>query len=312
MWKLFFKGFGIGAASIVPGLSGGTIALILGIYTRLIGIAGNIDHRTLAGLMRLVVRGRFARAFEYAVQTWQLHFVVPIGAGVLVAIFSTASLINFAVLNYRGFVFSFFFGLVLVSIYYPLKRAGRIRFKEVLVFFLAGAMILLAQLSPLWSDMQGFRDIGDLRFFLGGAVAMATMLLPGFSGSFMLVVMGVYFEILAAVAGMDLKIISLVGMGCVFGLISLAKVINFLLKNYYTTTMSFLAGLMFGSLAALWPFQKQVEINEDKVVTAGYALPESLAQGWPYFVCFLAGAGLVAVFILMDLTTGRHNRDETE
>ncbi|WP_045215638.1 DUF368 domain-containing protein [Desulfonatronovibrio magnus] len=311
MWKLFLKGFGIGAASIVPGLSGGTIALIMGIYARLIGIAGNIDHRTLAGFVRLAGRGHFGRAFEYAVQTWQLHFLIPIGAGALVAIFSTASLINFAISNYRGFVYSFFFGLVLVSIYYPLKRAGNIRFKEVLVFCLACALILLAQLSPLWSDLQGFSNIGALRFFLGGAVAMATMLLPGFSGSFMLVVMGVYFEILTAVASMDLKVISLVALGCVFGLISLAKVIRFLLTNFYSTTMCFLAGLMFGSLSALWPFQKEVQINEDKLITAGYILPESLAQGWPYFLCFVTGAGLVFLFILMDIKTGRHKKDVT-
>lgn len=302
---LFCKGFGIGAASIVPGLSGGTIALVLGIYTQLIVIASRIDHKTIIPLLRLIFKKQFRLALDYSVQTWQLHFLIPIGLGILAAIFSTASLISFAIVNYREFAFSFFFGLVLTSIYYPLKRLSRIGFKELAFFIFAASLILFVQLSPLWADLQGLSQMGLLRFFLGGAVAMATMILPGFSGSFMLVVMGVYFDIIAAVAALDIRVISIVALGCLAGLISLAKLIHFLLDNYYNITMSFLAGLMLGSLLALWPFQKQVVLNDRTAVTVGYHLPETLAHGWPYLVCFLAGVFLVSLFIFLDSRVSR-------
>ncbi len=303
--KLFFKGFGIGAASIVPGLSGGTIALVLGIYSRLIGIASRIDHKTALSFLHLIVKKRFAAAKDYAVQTWQLHYLLPVGAGILAAVFSTASLISFTIINYQQYAFSFFFGLVLASVYYPLKRIDGIRGREIVFFILATTMILFVQLSPLWGDVQVFSDTGLVRFFLGGAVAMATMILPGFSGSFMLVIMGVYFEIVAAVADMDLKIISVFALGCLAGLISLAKLIHFLLVKYHSITMSFLAGLMFGSLPALWPFQKKAVLNDQTVIAVSYHLPESLAHGWPYLLCFSAGMALVSLFIFMDLKLGR-------
>ncbi len=297
---LFCKGFGIGAASIVPGLSGGTIALVLGVYTQLIVIASRIDHKTITTLFRMIFQKQFRQAADYAVQTWQLTFLIPTGLGILAAIFSTASLISFTIVNYREYAFSFFFGLVLTSIYYPLKRVNKVGFRELSFFILAASLILIVQLSPLWGDLQGLSQTSLLRFFLGGAVAMATMILPGFSGSFMLVVMGVYFDIVAAVAALNLKVISIFALGCLAGLISLAKLIHYLLDNYHSITMTFLAGLMFGSLLAIWPFQKQVVIDERATITVGYQLPESLAHGWPYLICFLAGSLIVSIFIIID------------
>jgi putative membrane protein len=235
----------MGGADIIPGVSGGTMALIVGIYERLIH-----SIRSLAAAAVYLLRGRRVDAgTRFREVEWWL--VLPLGAGVLTALVLGARFIPPLLERYPEGSRAIFFGLILGSLAIPWRRMREVRPVHYAVAAGAGlAAFLLVGLPP--------REIADpplIAVFFAAAVAICAMILPGVSGSFLLYVMGIYAATLAALNARDLAYIAVFGTGAVIGLAAFSKVIDHLLRHRHDVTMAALVGLMAGSLRALWPWQ---------------------------------------------------------
>jgi putative membrane protein len=241
----YLQGLLMGGADIIPGVSGGTMALIVGIYERLIH-----SIRSLAGAAVYLLRGRRTDAGERfrAVHWW---LVLPLGAGVLTALVVGASLIPPLLERYPEGSRAIFFGLILGSLAIPWRR---IRVVRPVHYAVAGGAALIAFLL-VGLPPREVLDPPLIAVFFAAAIAICAMILPGVSGSFLLYVMGIYAATLTALNGRDLTYIAVFGAGAVIGLGSFSRVIDHLLRHRHDVTMAALVGLMGGSLRALWPWQ---------------------------------------------------------
>ena len=235
----------MGGADIIPGVSGGTMALIVGIYERLIA---SISHGASAvfSLVRLDVAE--ARAHLRAVE-WGL--VVPLGLGVVTALAVGARIIPVLLERYPMHCLGLFFGLVAASIYIPWQRIGR---RSAAIFGVAVAGAVAAFWLTGFPPAAGFTPSLPL-VFACASVAICAMILPGVSGAFLLKVMGVYEATLLAVNARDVSYVLVFVAGAAVGIGLFSKVLNWLLRHYHDVTMAALVGLMAGSLRALWPWQ---------------------------------------------------------
>ncbi len=256
---LFSKGLAMGAADVVPGVSGGTIAFITGIYDELLGSLRRCGPSALAVLVK-----------EGPVPFWKHingQFLLTLFAGVLTSIFSLAQLITWLLATYPIQVWSFFFGLVLVSAWHMGKQTGR-QWSPV------ACLALLVGASLAWAISAGVpvaaHDIGLPVFFFVGALAICAMILPGISGSFILLLLGFYGPVISAVKGFDIPVLAVFAMGCVAGLLSFSHLLSWLLQKARLPTMAFLIGLMLGSLNKLWPWK---EILTTRINSAGEVEP---------------------------------------
>lgn len=240
----FLQGMVIGSANVIPGVSGGTMALIFGIYEEVIAAASHLFSAGLK-LVRLDVAGFKARAQEV---NWKL--VVPMGIGVLAATVSLASIVTVLLDTYPLQCRALFFGLIAGSIVIPWMRAGEMGVREIAVA--VGTAVLFFWLSGLSGEK--IVDPNYLQIFFVGAVAISAMILPGVSGAFLLLVLGLYAPTMAAIESFDLAYIAVFGCGAAVGLGLFAKLLHWLLENAHDLTMAFLVGLMAGSLRGLWPW----------------------------------------------------------
>ena len=238
---LYLKGMAMGAVDVVPGFSGGTVALILGIYDRLL-----VSLAALPQALLLFVRGRIRDAWEACNAT----FLLLVMLGILTSVFTLAKAISYLMAAEPVLLWSFFFGLVLVSVWLVAREVGQWRWPCLLGFAvgLAGA-IWVTTAAP----MQLQAD--PLTLFLAGAIAISAMILPGVSGSFMLVLMGLYPVVLGAVKNLDFAILVVFGAGCLIGMMSFAKLLSWLLSRLRDLTLAFLAGVILGSLGKVWPWK---------------------------------------------------------
>lgn len=235
----------MGSADIVPGVSGGTMALIVGIYERLIH-----SIRSLAGAAVLLLRGRREEAgARWREVDWVL--VLPLGVGVLTALKLGAYVIPPLLERYPEGSRAVFFGLIAASLPIPWRRMVSRRGSHYLLAVAAAvAAFLLVGLPP--------REVADpplVAVFFAAAVAICAMILPGVSGSFLLFVMGIYAATLEAVNAMALGYIGVFALGAIIGLGAFSRLLDHLLHHYHDSTMGALVGLMAGSLRALWPWQ---------------------------------------------------------
>ncbi len=238
------EGVAIGAANVIPGVSGGTMALLFGIYDKLIGVLGDMFRAGL-DLVRLDFAGFRARV---VLVPW--GFVLAIGLGVLLAPIAGAQLIPEALDTWPELSRSLFFGLILGSLPIPLLRVSDRR-AALLAWVALGAAAawFLVGLQPL--------ELGDpslLAYFLAGSVAICAMILPGVSGAFLLLILGMYKPLFEAIDAGNLPVIAVFGLGAGLGLGSFALLLKWLLARYHDATMSLLVGLMAGSLRSLWPW----------------------------------------------------------
>jgi putative membrane protein len=242
------RGFCMGAADVVPGVSGGTIALLLGIYHELVDAINSIDGR----FFRDVISFRWKAAFNDL--PWK--FLLALGIGIGTAILTLAQILRWVLINYPVLIWSFFFGLVAASVIVVMTRAGRITPKMGAFFAIAaiGAYVLLGLTPSQTPETAWF-------LFLSGAIAICAMILPGISGAFILVLLGKYEFVLNAVVTRDIVTILIVGMGAVVGILSFARLLKWLLNRYYNITIAILAGFMLGSLRVLWPWKETVDIE---------------------------------------------------
>ncbi len=296
------RGVLMGGADVIPGVSGGTVALILGIYERLIAAISHLDPTFLS----LVAQ----RKISDASQRIDLRFLVPLGVGILVGIVALGSVMHTLLEDYRQYTMAAFFGMIGASCYLVAKLVGRWRSQEIglLIAGVAFAVWLVSQ--PVFADPPD----ALWYIFLCGAVAICAMILPGISGAFILMILGKYYEITGIIKEVLKLKISLESMtlvvtfacGCLVGLISFAKFLRWLLAKYASQTMAVLCGFMIGSLCKIWPFQIDTtpEIEEFKhKVFKIIALSEISIDGQFAITIGVAIVAAIAVLLLDRLGT---------
>lgn len=239
----FLKGMAMGAADVVPGVSGGTIAFITGIYDTLL----ESIRRVNPSLINIWRRNGFKAAFEHINGT----FLILLLSGILTSIFSFARVITWMLHTHPIPLWSFFFGLIIISIIHMLKQihtwgASRI------VAAVAGAIFAygITVLHPLTLEPT------YLNIVLSGSIAICAMILPGISGSFILLLLGMYGPILGAAKSLDILTLGLFASGCVIGLLTFSHVLSWVLRHYRDIALTFLTGLMIGTLGKIWPWKE--------------------------------------------------------
>ncbi len=266
MIRTYFCGLAMGAADVVPGVSGGTIAFITGIYKELLQAIASVDMQFFKYLFSFKIKQAFAKI--------PFAFLLPLLLGILTAIISFAKVIVFLLANYPLFVWTFFLGLILASAYMLYSELPKKNLQSFVIFVLG--FVFAYFLSGL--ETQVAMPNTPLYIFLAGAIAICAMILPGISGSFLLVILGKYEFILSAIANFDFETIVFFAMGAVCGILAFVRVLNFALKHFYSLTLALLTGVMLGSVKRILLSLPSVEMNIDLVFAAaclvlGLALP---------------------------------------
>lgn len=233
----------MGAADVVPGVSGGTIAFITGIYEELLETISNIN---LQALKKLKAEG--LKSFWRHING---NFLIALFLGIGFSILSFAKLITYLLEHHTILLWSFFFGLIISSIYLVGKTIKKWGFPKIIgLVFGAGLAFYITILPPM-------ENPNALWFvFLSGAIAICAMILPGISGSFILLLLGSYEMILGAIKDMKLAIIGVFAIGCLTGLLSFSKLLNWMFKKYHDLTIAILTGFLIGSLNKIWPWKE--------------------------------------------------------
>ncbi len=249
---LFLKGAAMGVADTVPGVSGGTVAFITGIYEELIQSLAQIGPARLVDLKSHGLRGVW-----YEING---NFLLAVFSGLLIALFSVAELMNWLIVNHQLLLWAFFFGLILASIPLVLFRVRAWRHRYLLWVSLGIGIGLSVTLLGGGQTPEALWMI-----FLAGLIAISAMVLPGISGSFLLLIMGQYQFMVTAVVERDLLTVTAFALGAVIGLLSIARLLSRLFRSHHDATVALLTGFMAGSLNALWPWQ----VNADQVSASG-------------------------------------------
>ncbi len=244
--SLIFKGIGMGAANVIPGVSGGTIALITGIFETLINSIKSFDLKAI----RFILKGDFNGFFNRV----NMSFLLSVFFGIFISILTLARILGYLFENYSVYIWAYFFGLILASVYFVGRRIEKVDFR-VVITFLAGTLIavLLSVLNPASENTSTYYLV------LCGVVAICSMILPGLSGSFVLILMGNYELIfIKSVNDFDMGVLIPVVVGAVLGLLAFSHILSWIFKRYKDQTISLLAGFILGSLSILWPWKNEV------------------------------------------------------
>ncbi|OEG72700.1 DUF368 domain-containing protein [Shewanella colwelliana] len=253
----YLKGMAMGAADVVPGVSGGTIAFITGILDTLLESIARINPRLIGVVKEKGVKA----AFEHI----NGPFLVAVFGGILTSIFTLAKLITYLLASYPIPVWSFFFGLIIISVIHMLKQVQGFSLVRLLLFGAGVAFAwVITVLNPIALEMT------YLNVFIGGSIAICAMLLPGISGSFILLLLGLYTSVLSAAKSFDILILAIFASGCVFGLLTFSHLLSALLRRYHDATLIFLTGLMLGTLGKIWPWKQVLTWREN---SAGNLVP---------------------------------------
>ena len=240
------KGMMMGAADAVPGVSGGTIAFITGIYEELIH---SLRQFGLHALMTLFKQGPVA-AWRYVNGT----FLLALFGGVLLSIITMSSIILHLLDTYPELLWSFFFGLILAGIWSMIRHIEKWNFSLVIAF-VVGTIVAYAITSMTPANMP----TTPLYLVLAGSIAVCAMILPGISGSFILLLLGLYAPVLAAVKNLEFVTLSLFASGCVVGLLSFSHVLSWMFRSFKEITLALLGGFMLGALNKVWPWKQTIE-----------------------------------------------------
>jgi putative membrane protein len=244
------RGFVMGAADVVPGVSGGTMAFILGIYEELINSIHAVDLKFIRRLLSF----RFREAFA----DFPWRFLLALVIGIAAAVLTLAEGLDWALREVPHLVWAFFFGLVLASAIVVRRRVERWGPPTILAAFLAALFgYLLVGAVPMETpDAPWF-------LFLSGAIAINAMILPGISGAFIMVLLGKYHFLLQAVVNRDVVPLLIVIAGAAVGLLTFVRILRWLFRNYHDLTVAVLIGLIIGALRKVWPWKETVQINPD-------------------------------------------------
>ncbi|WP_163560614.1 DUF368 domain-containing protein [Halomonas sp. NO4] len=292
--SVFLKGAGMGAADAVPGVSGGTIAFVTGIYEELIDTIKQFGPSAFpawrqGGLAGLAVH-------------LNLAFVLPLLAGIAVSLVSVAHLVGWLLDDHPLLLNGFFFGLVAASALVVRRHLAEWKFWH-LIPLIAG--LLLAHWLPSLMPLITLLGSPALMLVVGGTIAISALLLPGVSGSFLLLTMGLYGTVMQGIRGFDLELLSLFAVGCAIGLFGFSRLLSWLLHRHHTATLQLLVGFIVGSLPVLWPWR---ELTRYQLGPQGQMIPldyRYLSPGdfavltgdssllWPVLAIMLVGAALV-------------------
>lgn len=268
------KGAIMGAANVIPGVSGGTMALVMGIYERLINSINHLNFNTLKKIF-------ITRDFKSFAKDTDLFFLISITVGIFISIFSLSILLEFLFEKHKILVLSYFFGLIFASVFFVGKTIKKYSplsiFLFLIGFLIAGGMVFI---SPSSSNSSFFFLI------ISGAIAMCSMILPGLSGSFVLLLLGNYELIICAINDLNFSILVPFGIGALSGIILFAKLLQFIFKKFRNNTISLLTGFIFGSLIVLWPW-KLDNINSNSF---NYFIPNLNQETLIAFALILLGA----------------------
>ena len=295
------KGVSMGAADVVPGVSGGTIAFISGIYEELLNSISSFNFS--------LIKSCKDEGVKYVWEKVNGNFLLALFLGVFISILSLAKLIESLLINYPILIWSFFFGLVLASIIYIGKQ---IKKWDVSTFFLLISGMILAYyittLNPMVSE-----NSSPWFLFLAGMIAVSAMILPGISGSFILVLLGAYKPILNALNTKDFFTIVVFLMGAVIGLLSFSRILKWLFSTYKNYTLALLTGFIIGSLNKIWPWKetiswrtnsKGIEVPFNQISKSPYSF-----EGDPQLISaiIIATVGFMLIFILEKLAAKKNN-----
>ncbi|KZY63762.1 hypothetical protein A3742_04590 [Oleiphilus sp. HI0071] len=304
---VYLRGMMMGAADIVPGVSGGTIAFVTGIYERLLEAISHFLPALLAFIRHRSTKRFLAEA--------DIVFVSTLLFGILSSVFLFASLISFALEAHPIQIWSFFSGLIIASailIGFEIKAWPASR------FIMLGVGVVVAVLlgsSSLFSLPHTFTGA-----FLSGAIAICAMILPGISGSFLLLLIGTYSYIIGSIKNVDLAVLSVFALGCCLSLLFVARLISWMLERYKGMTLCFLLGLMLGSIDKVWPWKytisyrlnskgESVPLDQMSVLPSGYAeltgaAPELLSAALWFGIGFIVITGVTYIARLVDASSG--------
>lgn len=284
---LMLKGMGMGAADVVPGVSGGTIAFIAGIYDELINSIKSINRESLT----MLFTGKF-KAFAKKINA---PFLLALISGIAISVFSLAKLITWLLTEQPILIWAFFFGLVLASTWFVMKDIREWNVKTIPTF-IAGAAIAYYITVATPADTPS----NLLFIFCCGAIAICAMILPGISGSFILVLLGKYFYIMDAVKTFDIVILAVFGAGAFIGITTFSRVLSFTLRRFRNMTLAMLTGFMLGSLNKVWPWKETTEmtINGETFAAESNILPNVYVAE----AIGLMAIGFASVYILEKLS----------
>jgi putative membrane protein len=241
------KGFAMGAADLVPGVSGGTVAFITGIYDELLS--------TISGLGIDTLKDLFKEGLKLVWIKYNLSFLAVLGMGLISAVISLSGSIHWLQAEYPTELRAFFFGLVLASA--PLlSRVVKLQTVRKYSMILLGVLIAVT----ITSLPPAVQSNSPLFLTISGAIAICAMLLPGISGSFILLLLGAYTPVITALSNFDILRIGAFVLGALIGLLTFSRVLSRILKNHHSTAMALLTGFLLGSLHVLWPWKKQIEM----------------------------------------------------
>ena len=287
---ILLKGMGMGAADVVPGVSGGTIAFITGIYEELIHSIKSIDGEAV----RLFFTGRWKSFWKHI----NGNFLLAVFGGIFIAVVSLARILEHLLETHPVLIWSFFFGLILVSSVVVARRIREWNYSRV-VALVAGVAIAfyITSVTPAETTEATWFIV------LAGVLASCAMILPGISGSFILLLLGKYAFALNAVNEVEVLSLLLLGIGAVIGLLSLSRLLSWLFRKYHDGTVAVLAGFMIGSLNKIWPWKQTIETivvdGMEKPLVQKNVLPAMADPGdrlLPALLMMLLGIGLILLF----------------
>lgn len=291
--RLYLTGFAMGTADIIPGVSGGTIAFIMGIYDTLVDAIKSFNLDAI----RLV----FARKFAAAVDHVSLRFLIALGLGILTAVLLLSNLLGTLLETQPTFVFAFFGGLVLASI---VAVSSQVHWTSTALVALVIGAILGFIITGL-DALDPTRVPHDyLTLFVSGAIAIVAMILPGISGSFILLVLGQYQYVLDAVRNRDIVSVFVVALGCLVGILTFSRILSYLLHHYRAPTLAVLIGFMIGSLRELW--EQAVYQKNPVTEMLDFSLPRTFTASDILISVLLIFTGFVVVSLL-DHVSGGNN-----
>ncbi|MDB9958040.1 DUF368 domain-containing protein [Oceanospirillaceae bacterium] len=301
-WRTFFTGLLMGAADLVPGISGGTVALLGGIYGRLLAAISRFDMH----LLKLVRVREIRKAWNYV----DGLFLTNLAIGIISSILLLSQVIAWLLYAQPLIMWSLFLGLIMVASALLLRELYvQSQLRKYWLFVGLLVSVSLANL-PILQSVEGFSGLGYLWLMAAGAVAISAMILPGISGSFILLMLGIYPFLIARLAALDFQVIAVFALGCGFGLLVFSRLISYLLKRHTAAVMSLLAGLMMGSAVKLWPWKYTLSY---RLNSAGLEVPLEQENLMPWTYSQITGADnqlmwCLVVCILAGLVVAKFGR----
>lgn len=303
MLRLFITGFAMGIADLIPGVSGGTIAFMSGIYEELLFTIKLLSK----DFLKLIIRGKIKEGWRII----PFRFILPLGIGLLSAVFSLSQLMAVLLKEQTTFVYSFFFGLVVASIVVVLKKVKKWYVTDFVFFLLSAALTYyVVGLIPVDTPKN------LLTVFLSGAIAICAMILPGISGSFILLLLGKYHYILNALNNFDVITIIVFMFGCIFGLSIFSRFLSWLFHHHHDISVIVLAGVMAGSLSKIWPWQ---EVVQTRINSHGETVPIITKSFFPsrfddsfFIVLLFMIVGFMVVFLLDKIKVTEEHVDDID